>query len=1563
MNKRMKKMTSGDQNFGVESRGMAQQCRAELCLNGEWDFCSEADGQWTRIQVPGAYAGPRQSWGGAQWDVFDYPEVWAGKGAVYRRTFVVPPEWEGLDVRFAARACAHHTEFFVNGHKVGEWHDGYTPIEFSLNTALKPGENLLEARVSDRPNDLFDDYGTHRRGFWQDTFLKARPWTAVGNDLFVKTSVAHNKITCEMPVENAGVAEADFRIECIVTERDGTPVKRFGDDTVQRVASGAREVFTVAAAWSDPRLWSPHDPHLYDLHVRLLDEQGTVLDHTRVRFGFREITWRGPHLYLNGHELFLRGHGGHYLGDIQGSRAYMEAWLGGLLERGVNFMRLHDSPKHHELYEVADEKGMLLEAEAVCHFRVPEDPAIWEGHLERLIKAQRNHPSIFTWSVSNELRWRGGGEKPEMIAHARRFDPTRPVFASDFSLESRHGDICAHHYDPVTVFEDWERFGPDKPMLWDELGSVWDQDRPLSNGTSGFEAQAQDYATGLWHDGHDRILRDILMHHEGKVFNGELHRVNGFIPWDLSYNFFRWQPTNNNQRLEFKHDDLGGPGIKPKHVRPVASPVNPWDPTLPVFEPNPGFALFAKFMRPVRFFDDCDERTFFSGSDWTCRSRIFYDDLRPADELVCRVETLDGDVLTETGQALDLVSGRIAADIVCRFEFPAVACITPVRRVRLFRYQGAPGYRETHDVKIFPRLQLPTLRLGALEGVDPAVFERAGLTVTRFENAIGDCDVLLADPASLERADVRAWLAAGGKALCLAGSEAGQDAVSRIADDFTGAAGVLSPDQGLTSASGCVWHGWTPVGEIRMDRPKVFRSGPGGVKRIEFSGVREPGSYVFACFERPLAYITEGGLRLTYHVELRDVTDYALGADRILHRRIGLLLRDAGGRWFLSGEPGAFPLSRDGEVSIAITHLDWEEVTSLRAGLPYGRLETQPGNPPDFSVITGAGLYQYQTPPEGLPFLISKIEWQGRAKPAPLIPFNGAPHRLLADMDQQDLSFWREGAARCTLDLPDHGNVRVVLAGNKDGMGAALYERLLGSGLALVTSLKLDDLEREPAANGMLANSLAYLAAYRADRETQTAVCVEPALEARLEAVGLLRSAALDTADILIVDGPNLQAALEARADERVRDGATLLVCGIEKPHLEALRRLTGRDLALTEPYLGERRHCIKAAVSWTKRDTPPVPVEYYDKVIIPQPFEPNYDPLIAGWVNRDLHWDGCDMFRQGIELRGMDPVRASADYAILVSNWRIDWRKPNWGGEYTHAPKDQKRADWFVNRDPVLLKLRHGKGTVVLCQLDWLVPGDKPRRVLRELLTNLSCALDAPTRFAPEEATFDFRPRIEQLARFAAHDRFVPPARRLYYGIPAHRRDEGDPADIPERAPTLMLGDLLAVRICPYLTHHLWQTHAVTGLAESLGNTRQALEAVRNLATRDYSIIYFGFGLEDLRLGPDGRPAIGIEEFKANLTQMLDHLKSTGAKLYWTTILPLPRGAREYQAGAEVPYNAAAQEIMDAHGVYTCDIHSHVVSDMKEVVNGEHLDLKPSQWSEIAQKVSQAIEFFGAQQ
>ena len=128
--------------------------RREECLNGVWHFKSEVDDEWVEIRVPGAYAGVRKSWGGKHWDVFDHPERWEGKGGTYRRELTIPDSMKGQDIHFFCGACAHHSRVLVNGQEIGEWHDGYTPIEFSITDALAPEQNTLEVEVSGDDTDL-----------------------------------------------------------------------------------------------------------------------------------------------------------------------------------------------------------------------------------------------------------------------------------------------------------------------------------------------------------------------------------------------------------------------------------------------------------------------------------------------------------------------------------------------------------------------------------------------------------------------------------------------------------------------------------------------------------------------------------------------------------------------------------------------------------------------------------------------------------------------------------------------------------------------------------------------------------------------------------------------------------------------------------------------------------------------------------------------------------------------------------------------------------------------------------------------------------------------------------------------------------------------------------------------------------------------------------------------------------------------------------------------------------------------------------------------------------------
>ncbi|MCK4981304.1 MAG: hypothetical protein KAS17_00200 [Victivallaceae bacterium] len=1535
----------------------------EICLNGIWKFKIDTEEHWTQINVPGVYTGIGKSWGGEYWDCFDYPAEWEGKGGIYRRTFELPVEIQDKDIRFYCGACAHHSEVFLNGEKVGEWHDGYTPMEFSLSPAIKVGENLLELHVSSQKNDLFDDYGTHRRGIWQDCWLRAYPELCVENDLFIKTLHAEKKICCSIPVSNLSGKARTFSIECLVTELDGTEVKRFKS---QKHVLGVKEqkTFEVSDKWHNPHLWFPYDPHLYYLHVEIIDENGSLIDNRRERFGFREITWQGPHLFINGQELFLRGHGGHYFGDIQGTREYMETWLGEMKKLGVNFMRLHDSPKHKELYDVADEMGIMLEAEAVCHFKVPEDPNIWRGHLERLVKAQRNRPSIILWSVSNELRWRGGGEKPEMIEWVKTFDTTRPVFASDFSLESRHGDICAHHYNPITVFEEWEEYGPDKPMIWDELGSVWQHDRPLCNGTSGYEVQAQDYATGLWHDGHDQILHDIEFMHNGREFGGELHRVNGFCPWDLAYIFFRWQATNNNNMLELKHESYNSPGIKLRHIHPGASPVNPWDTTLPAFEPNPGYYLFEKYMKAVRFFDDNKHRAFFASQELTITARVFYDDTRPVDSVACLVETETGRVLSERIIYLSLKPGQILENAVFVFDLPEVSTATPVNLVREFRRNGESGYRDLRQAKIFPDNKMFSGMIYLFEKND-CLRTRLLELGAEIVDDIQKCDLAVTENTGfMQNQKISAFIQQGGKVFCMSGENIDTaPPLGSVSDNFSSIAGSLS-DKGLKSETGnWQWYGYTHEQEIKIHQQDYNLQSENG--RLDFSNITQSGAYAYAVFERPVLHLEEGEMNMTWRAQLDDMMQRIKNEPSLFNRSIRPMLRDANSKWYLCSQ--AIEISEiNGQAGFSFADTEWESVETTKNGLLIGELKVSGNIQPGLECITGVGIFHEKVPEMPMGFWFSKLEWTGRATPSALIPLNGADHRILSGLGQEDFSFWRGKASLDILDIPEKGNCRVILAGNKDGIGSSLYEIFSGKGMAVVSSLRLME-KSEPAATCLIHNAIEYIKDYKACLHGKTCLLAEKQNENYFLTLGLcpcgFNIQELENCRTIIIDASSMRILTSAlRHTGKIRDfvasGGQVLFYGANDKTIDSLQKLTDRKLSLTDPFLGERSHCVKAPVSWTHSDTPVRNAEYYEGIMCHQPFEPNFSPIISGIVNRDLYWNESRMFENGIEITGMDPVRPSKDYSMLISNWRIDWSKPGWGGEYIHAGKDMRRVDWFINRDPVLLQVSHGKGQFIFCQLDFAAGGKKGRRAARQILSNLGCSLYEDTYFAPDEYYFDFNSREDQLKRFEAHYRNLASACRRYYGTPEHL---ANPKQLLyAKINTLLLGDDFTIGYAPFTVESMWETHAVS--SESLGNSSDGVKYILQRSYDGLQVIQFSLGFEDLKLGSNSKPIVSLDEFSRNLKKIVDKLKQTGAKLYWTNIIPIPEKLESYAREDVEVYNKAAQKIMDKNDVYTNDLNRFVRENFPEFVKGDSLEFSPDQLSAIAKQVAEGITFFGAQ-
>ena len=1362
-----------------------KQVRREISLNGVWNFTSNVEHQKTQIQVPSCYTNVwGGKWGKPYWDAFNYPRKWT-KGALYERSVVVTDDLKQKNLRLHVDGCFQNYSVIFEGKIFDTIHDGYSAKNFDLGKYISAGNHTLQIRVEDEATRLSGGESMQSRGIWDDISLLVLPDIFVEQNVVVRTSFAKKNIECDVPINNTTDTKQIFFIKYFITDATGKVVKTI-DGGKQTLEPKTTQTITINSPWENPHLWFPHDPYLYHFNTVLYTKEGKVIDWQKERFGFREITWGDAKLYINGRLLYLRGHGEHYLGDIQASREYFKTWFTELKKMGVNFMRLHVYPKHKILYEVADEEGFLLEAEPAFHFKVAADTVFAEKHLGDMIKNLINHPSIFTWSVSNELRWQGGGEKPWLIKKAHSIDKTRPAFASDFSAFSTHGDIIGHHYNTDSVFKEWEQFGPKKPMVWDECGEVWQPNRPLGNGTAGYEVIAQDYATGIYRDGNNEIKYAFDLIREGKTFAGSLHRVNAVSPWDFGCVFFRWQPYNRYRGIAPTYKTLEGQGVKPKQVLPCTTPVNIWDSTLPVYEPNPGYYLFAEDMKWVRFPYDSKNFSFFGGEKTTIKTPLLqYDDLRFVDEIHCKIETASGIILSETIKKQSLQPGDMLRNVEWNFNIPAVTTATPIHIVREFWYQGKPGYRDVRQGHIYPKLANSLLHLNGKK--------------------IGVID---AKDSSLIKLFIKA------------------------------------------------------------------------------------------------------------QIPFKDLSGHL--TEQILQDNVSIIL-DADNKYFESAS-----LLVDAGINI----VEFKKGTKFQNG--SARLLT-----------------------------------------------NGANYKVLKGIGQQELTFWKGGNEYGGIGdngYQNYSNSRTLISGDKDGKTYALREVYVGKGCFWFTTLKIiETADQEPTAQWLLHNLIEAAANYKPSiKAKSTAVYGDTVFvnwinktRNKAEPISSINLTTLNNTHLLFLD-----ARTHSLTDDDIKilksfeaNGGKVLVYQITDKTIESYKKLISDSLNITKPFLNERAGCVKAATSWTLRNTPKTGVEYFDSVVIPQPFEPNYDPFLSGLSNITLNWNGKSMFDYGVKIKGISPVSVNDSFRILISNWRNDWSVPPFGAEYINEGKDMRQAMWYLNRDPVLASVKQGKGEYLLCQLDLMNGGEKGITIANHILTNWECSVGGNTYFPDKKDVFDFTAAADQKVRMAKVEKQLARLKRLD-SLPSVLYNMGGSSDGKQRK-ILLLTDSRMLGIAPEIIKKLTGFGDVSYSGVCVNNPKSFNNNVESaLSGTKWDVIYLSIGYD----GVTDFSEEGLKMFDSDVTTLVTTLKNTGAKLMWGSYTPLPTAwFGELNNEKIKQLNQRVKIIMEANNILVNDTYGFMMEKTPEYINQDKKDLTlinsdffKAFTPKLVTTIVEALKFFG---
>lgn len=370
----------------------------------------------------------------AKWRILDLPHDWSieadfslknpatpGGGALpggigwYRKDFVVDKSDEGKNVYIDFDGIYWNSKVWINGHLLGERPNGYISFRYDLTPYITVGErNVIAVRVdnSKQPNSRwYSGSGIYRNVRLVTTnALHVDLW---GTYVTTPTVTKDNaEIKIETNIKNSSDLSQTFDLYSILIDKDGKEIARINNS--ESVGIGENISMNQSLKVSNPILWSIDNPYLYKIVTRI-EQNGKVVDEYETPLGIRYFSFDpNKGFFLNGESIKIKGVCNHhdlgFLGAAVNTRA-IERQLEILKEMGCNGIRTSHNPPAPELLDLCDKMGFIVMDEAFDMWRKKKSPYDYsqyfpewhERDLTDLILRDRNHPSIFMWSIGNEI--------------------------------------------------------------------------------------------------------------------------------------------------------------------------------------------------------------------------------------------------------------------------------------------------------------------------------------------------------------------------------------------------------------------------------------------------------------------------------------------------------------------------------------------------------------------------------------------------------------------------------------------------------------------------------------------------------------------------------------------------------------------------------------------------------------------------------------------------------------------------------------------------------------------------------------------------------------------------------------------------------------------------------------------------------------------------------------------------------------------------------------------------------------------------------------------------------
>ena len=434
-------------------------------LNGLWDYAILPTGQNEPQQFDGKILVPfavESSLSGVQKEVGKDNELW------YKRSFKVPANWKNKKVLLHFGAVDWKTEVYLNDIKIGTHFGGYAPFSFDITPYLTAGEQKLVLKVWDPTTEGFQPVGKQHakpHGIWYT------PVTGIWQTVWIEP--VNQKYISSVKT----IADIDTKKLSVSACTQGTS---FGDIIEVIIKDGGKQVAkakgavgqTLEIIIENPKLWSPESPMLYDMDVKLYNNN-QLQDNIKSYAAMRKISTKRDdngivRLQLNNKDYFQFGPldqgwwpDGLYTAPTDEALVYD---IKKTKDHGFNMIRKHVKVEPARWYTHCDRMGILVWQDMPNGDRSPQ----WQMHnyftgteMIRSSESEANfrnewkdimdflisHPSIVVWVPFNEA-W-GQFKTQEIAEWTKAYDPSRLVNPASGGNHYRVGDMLDLHNYPA----------------------------------------------------------------------------------------------------------------------------------------------------------------------------------------------------------------------------------------------------------------------------------------------------------------------------------------------------------------------------------------------------------------------------------------------------------------------------------------------------------------------------------------------------------------------------------------------------------------------------------------------------------------------------------------------------------------------------------------------------------------------------------------------------------------------------------------------------------------------------------------------------------------------------------------------------------------------------------------------------------------------------------------------------------------------------------------------------------------------------------------------------------